>query len=154
MSEHKPERAASQPAVTLPPEVWRSERGYRFYLPKREAERIPALYATDGVPLEHKTIYAHYFAAWGDWYVAEFDPATGRAFGWARVGADDYQGGWAYIDLPALESYRAKRGLPNFVERDLAFEPQAAASCLPEDRRVGRCKAETCAICPPLPGRR
>lgn len=132
-----------------PPRSGATSAGHAFYPPKTALDRIPALYDTDGTPLEHKTIHAHYFAAWGDWYVAELDPATGEAFGWARLGADDTQGEWGYMDLPALESFRKERGLPHFVERDLHFDPQAAADCLPKGRRVHRCRDGACTICPP-----
>lgn len=137
--------------TTLPPEIRRTERGHAFYPTKAVMGRIPALYATDGQPLEHKTVHAHYFAAWGDWYVVEVDPATGEAFGWARIGIDDHDGEWGYIDLPALESFRQSSGLPHLVERDMHFEPQTAADCLPKGRRVHRCKSEDCTVCPPRP---
>ncbi|MFJ4988681.1 hypothetical protein ACIP9H_33390 [Streptomyces sp. NPDC088732] len=139
---------SAQPIVTRTPEVRREERGHAFYLPEAALAAVPVLYATDDIPAEHTTIHAHYFAAWGDWYVAEFDPATGEAFGWARVGNDDWVGEWGYIDLPALESFRADRpGLPHLVERDLHFTPRIAAECLPKGRRRLRCKDEACAIC-------
>ncbi|MER6913961.1 DUF2958 domain-containing protein [Streptomyces sp. NPDC000594] len=141
---------ATQPDSTLTPEVWRRERGHAFYPPNEVLRSIPALRATDGVPCEHKTIHAHYFAAWGDWYVTELDPASGEAFGWARLGADDTQGEWGYFDLPALESHRSPRGLPNLIERDLDFEPQLAAECLPEGRRRLGCEADECSTCKPL----
>jgi hypothetical protein len=139
----------SNTETTLTPELRRPERGHAFYPPKDALAAIPALYETDGVPAEHKTIHAHYFASWGDWYVAEFDPATGEAFGWARLGADDYQGEWGYIDLPALESHMSRPGLPHLVERDMHFDPQSAAVCLPKGHRVLRCRDEACTTCPP-----
>ncbi|MFD0393389.1 hypothetical protein ACFQ3Z_16280 [Streptomyces nogalater] len=74
--------------------------------------------------------------------MVEFDHASGKAFGWARLGADDSQGEWGYIDLPALESFRSARGLPNFVERDLSFTPAAGtrgtAGGPPADALPGR----------------
>ncbi|WP_073227365.1 hypothetical protein [Streptomyces sp. NBRC 110465] len=140
---------ATQSDRTLTPEVWRRERGHAFYPPSEVLRNVPAIYATDGIPCEHKAIHAHYFAAWGDWYVAEFDPVSGEAFGWARLGADDTQGEWGYFDLPALESHRSTSGLPNFVERDLDFERQLAADCLPKGRRRLGCDVEDCVTCAP-----
>lgn len=51
-------------------------RGHRFIGP----EKIPALYATENVKLADKVVAAHYFAGDRDWFVFEFDPATGDAF--------------------------------------------------------------------------
>lgn len=116
-------------SITRPPEINRPLRGHAFYPPKKILRRIPALYATDGTPLEAKTIYIRYFAAWGDWLIAELDWSTGEAFGWARVGGNP-TGEWCYIDLPALESYRSKRGLPNLVERNLYVDPTTAGEIL------------------------
>lgn len=139
-----------QPTVrTRPPEVRRDERGHAFYPDAARLAEIPPLYGTENTPCEHKTIYAHYFAAWGDWYIAEYDPATGEAFGWCVLGADTTQGEWGYIDLPALESFRAERGLPRLVERDIHFTLAIAAECLPEGRHIVRCDTPDCTVCNP-----
>lgn len=116
-------------SITRTPELNRSLRGHAFYPPQKIRHRIPALYTTDDTPAEEKTIYAHYFAAWGDWLIAELDWSTGEAFGWARIGGNQ-TGEWGYIDLPALESFRSERGLPNLVERDLYFDPAPAREIL------------------------
>lgn len=42
-------------------------RGHDFFPPPEELAEIPALYATDGVPLARKTIMLHYFTAGCDW---------------------------------------------------------------------------------------
>ncbi|GAA2732192.1 DUF2958 domain-containing protein [Streptomyces nogalater] len=149
MAEQNTENAPRRLEVTLTPEVWRRERGHAFYPAAKALHAIPSLYGTDGTPGEHKTVHAHYFAAWGDWYIVEFDHASGKAFGWARLGADDSQGEWGYIDLPALESFRSARGLPNFVERDLSFTPAPAHEVLPAGRRRMRCRDEACTTCRP-----
>lgn len=134
--------------TTRTPELYRTLRGHAFYPTAAQLTQIPALYATEDTPLEHKTLHLHYFASWGDWYVAELDPATGKAFGWARIGMDDLMGEWGYIHLPDLESTRATRGLPNLIERDLDFTPQVAATALPRGHRVHACRDENCGICP------
>lgn len=133
--------------VTLPPETRRTERGHAFYPPADRLAAIPPLYGTEPTPCEHKIIHAHYFAAWGDWYIAEYDPATGEAFGWAVLGADVTHGEWGYIDLPALESHRSPRGLWLLVERDLGFTPTVAATCLPKGRRRVGCDTADCPLC-------
>ncbi|MER5638261.1 DUF2958 domain-containing protein [Kitasatospora sp. NPDC002227] len=118
--------------ITRPPEVRREERGHDFYPPAETLATIPAIYATEHIPVGEKTVHLHYFCAWGDWYVTEFNPVDGEAFGWTMVGHHDPASGeWGYIDLPALESHRSERGLPHLVERDLDFTPAPAAECLP-----------------------
>ena len=46
----------------------------------------PALYAQDGKGLD-AIVHAHYFlpGTGMDWYVTEYDRATGEAFGWAEI---------------------------------------------------------------------
>jgi Protein of unknown function (DUF2958) len=128
--------------VTLPsgrwavaPEVNRERRGHKFYPGFEALAEIPALYATDGVKAEKKTIHLHYFTGGCDWLIAELDPSTGQAFGWARLNYPD--GEWGFIDLPELEQIAIPgRIVPNgivlpiTVERDLHFTPRTFADCL------------------------
>ncbi|MFC1442875.1 hypothetical protein ABUW04_31965 [Streptacidiphilus sp. N1-10] len=125
------------------PEQNRRERGHTFYPPFEDLAKIPALYATDGQAVEEKTIYLHYFTGGSDWYIAELDPKTGVAFGWARV---NYPSGeWGYVNLIELEELCiAPRAVSQggrlvgiypqiLVERDLHFTPTLARDCLPDD---------------------
>ena len=52
---------------------------------------IPALYAAANIPYDVKTLYACYFYGSHDWYIAELDPETGRAFSYSpgHGGRDD-----------------------------------------------------------------
>ncbi|MEU3562791.1 DUF2958 domain-containing protein [Kitasatospora sp. NPDC006786] len=114
------------------PEQNRHARGHEFYPPFADLEKIPELYATDGQSFEEKVLHIHYFTGGSDWYIAEVDPASGLAFGWARVNYPE--GEWGYIHLVELEELyltpTAKPGhlvLPIMVERDLDFTPTRAA---------------------------
>ena len=93
----------------------RRRRGHAF-LTALMLKTIPVLYATENIPCEVKTLYAHYFYAGRDWYIAELDPETGRAFSYCPC----YPGQWGYVDLVEME---ATVGAWSVIERDLHFEP-------------------------------
>lgn len=76
------------------------QRGHRFQPPARDLARIPALGATEATPCDEKVLHLHYFQGSADWYVAELDPETWRAFGWARITPGG--GEWGYFDLAEL----------------------------------------------------
>ncbi|GAA1895161.1 hypothetical protein [Streptantibioticus ferralitis] len=116
------------------PEVHRDLRGHEFYPPAGQMAKIPPLYATEDVPSKDKIMHVRYFASWGEWYVAELDPNTGLAYGWAVLGNYMTQGEWGYFDLPALESIGADYRPPQIVQRDLWHTPQPAHDCLPKGR--------------------
>lgn len=83
---------------------------------------IPPLYATEATPAEDKVVCARLFAlaSAATWYVAEFDPEQGLAFGYADLG-DPTSAEWGYIDFRELESLRWLGG-PR-VELDRHFTP-------------------------------
>ena len=105
-------------------ETLRRRRGHRFFPSVGQARTIPALYETEQVAAPDKTLHVHYFAGGSDWWIAEYDPQTGMAFGYACLG--DPQGAeWGYVDLTELEAVAVQRGLV-VVERDLHWEPVKA----------------------------
>ncbi|WP_052707822.1 DUF2958 domain-containing protein [Streptomyces rubellomurinus] len=114
------------------PEQNRRARGHEFYPPFADLAKIPELYATEGQPVDQKICHLHYFTGGSDWYIAEVDPASGLAFGWARVNYSE--GEWGYIHLVELEELYltpavrpGSVALPILVERDLHFAPTRAA---------------------------
>jgi hypothetical protein len=109
--------------TTRPAETQRQRRGHDFYPPVASA--IPALYGTEATPARGKVLHLHYFAAACDWWIAEYDPATGTAFGYACLG-DPQNAEWGYLHLPELEQVNAASGLL-IVERDLHWTPVRAA---------------------------
>ena len=103
-------------------ETQRARRGHDFYPPPELA--VPAFYATEDVECEDKIIYAHYFLApVGDWWIAEYRPETGEAFGYASLGMPGCAE-WGYIALDELERLRTSAGM--VVERDLHWTPTPA----------------------------
>lgn len=82
------------------------------------AKGLPALYAQDGA--EDPTVFVHYFSCvsgW-DWWLTEYDPQTGEAFGLVRGFAEE----WGYFSIPEMESLNRSKGF-GVVERDEHFEP-------------------------------
>ena len=71
------------------------------------AEGIPALYAQEEA--EDPVVYLHLFSCvsgW-DWYITEYDPADGEAFGLVR----GLETEWGYVYIPELESINRAKGL-------------------------------------------
>jgi hypothetical protein len=118
------DRGLGEPlSVSKPDETLRGARGHDFY--PDDFNSWPDLYETDGQPggLGEKAFVAHYFTANADWYICEYDPTTGEAFGYADLGTG--HGEYGYIDLNELEQFRsfsfAGGNFPALVERDLDF---------------------------------
>lgn len=97
------------------------------------ALNLPPLYATEATPSEDKVVCARLFAlaSAATWYVVEFDPEQGLAFGYADLG-DPTCAEWGYIDLRELELLRWL-GVPR-VELDTNFTP----TCFRDLREVQR----------------
>jgi hypothetical protein len=98
-------------------ERFRQRRHYEF-LTTQILRSVPALYATENVPLCEKMIHAHYFIGGCDWYLAELDPETGLAFGYADPGC----GEWGYFDLVEMEQTLVKGWM--VIDRELGFVPK------------------------------
>lgn len=98
-------------------------RGHKFWPDQKDLDQIPALYATDGVDLNDKVARLHYFTGAADWWIFEFDLASGDAFGWCDLGFG--MGEMGYVNLNELADVAVLREghLPRIVERDLHFTP-------------------------------
>ena len=83
------------------------------------AETVPRLYGQDGA--DDPIVHVHYFSCvngW-DWYLTEFDPRTGEAFGLVE-GYDDELG---YFSLREMAELNRSMGFA-VVERDEHFSPK------------------------------
>lgn len=98
----------------------RERRNHSFY---EGLDRLPALYSTESVNVEDKTVLAHYFNTVMDWWLVEFDPITYKAFGFVRIAEAPMGGEWGDIDLIGLEL-----ALPHspgmLIERDTTWQPR------------------------------
>ena len=97
-------------------------RGHRFNPPKKQVEKIPALYATEQTPTADKIAHLHFFSGNADWYVFELDPETGLAFGWAELLPGC--GEWGYFNLIELAELHVNGRV---IERDGWFDPTPVA---------------------------
>ena len=84
---------------------------------------VPALYATEQVPLQEKLVYEHWFFAPCNfhWLIAEVDTEKKLAFGWAFLN-DEQNAEWGYISLAELESIGATK--------DEGFKPKKAGQAI------------------------
>lgn len=122
-------------------EQWRDLRGHDFLPDSYILHNIPALYATEDVPVLEKTIYIHYFIPAAmlpfDWWIAELDPEEGLAFGYACLHGDTQNAEWGYISLIELEGIMMRGNPPALVERDLEFKPVKWADAVASFSREG-----------------
>ncbi len=69
------------------------------------------LYETDDVCAAKKIITEHYFTSAEDWWIYEYEPDSGQAFGYPRLVDMPDCAEWGYIYLPELEEINAHIGL-------------------------------------------
>ena len=99
-------------------------------LTKELRKKLPALYATESIPLKDKIAVAKFFhpASAYTFYVIEGSPVVDEQdnevdytfFGWATHG-DPTCAEFGYASLNELQSVRGKLGLG--IERDMYFSP-------------------------------
>lgn len=83
---------------------------------------LPALNATDNIPIEEKVIQVKFFCPWNNWtwYGVEYDPQEHLFFGLVH----GFEKEWGYFFLDELQSIK---GPPPWsalgIERDLHFKP-------------------------------
>ena len=100
-------------------------RLHGFYPYPQALAEIPPRYGIEDVPLGEKVLHVHYFTGGCDWWIAEYDSATGRAFGYACLGQPE-DAEWGYVDLHELATVRTAGGWGPLVERDLDWTPRTA----------------------------
>ena len=86
------------------------------------AKTVPRPYEQDDV--DDPIVHVHYFSCvtgW-DWYLTEFDPRTGEAFGLVR----GFETEWGYFSVREMERVNREKGF-GVVERDEHFEPAPAS---------------------------
>ncbi len=101
--------------------------------------KAPRLGETDGMGMG-ATVVAHYFSCvsgW-DWYMTEYEPETGLAFGYVR----GFEGELGYFSIPELEEINESAGFC-VVERDLHWEPRTIAEAVCGGKGKGMPKVMT-----------
>lgn len=97
-------------------------------LTKAIERQIPALYSTEEVPTQDKTIICKFFAlasSWS-WYVVEGKRQEDGDYLFYGL-VDGFEREWGYFALSELESIKW-HGIPG-IERDVHFEPVTVANC-------------------------
>ena len=98
-------------------------RGHDF-LPT-DLSGVPMLYSDSASSIAATMIHLRFFTNAGSayWLLAELDPETGIAYGYAEVIPGC--GEWGSFSIHELrELYVEKQGFPIIVERDLHFTPK------------------------------
>lgn len=86
------------------------------------AKGIPPLYATEDEA--DPTVHVHFFSClngW-DWYLTEYDPETGEAFGLVA----GFETEWGYFSVREMEAVNAAKGFAA-IERDEHFDKTPAS---------------------------
>lgn len=81
-------------------------------------KKTPALYANDGKGYQ-AIATAHYFTSSIDWYMTEYDPETGTAFGLVKGFCTEL----GYFNIREFEEYNRNSGPLHQIERDLYWTP-------------------------------
>lgn len=90
---------------------------YQKLLTQKDRKRLPAIGATDGTPLENKTVVVKFFKGAFTWYVFEGAPLDEAGRDYEFFGyVDGHCGEMGYFHLSQLESVKA--------ERDMYFDPK------------------------------
>ena len=99
-------------------------RGHDWFPGEDYLAGVPGLYATDGVPLNDKTVWLHYFVGACDWWVFELGEDRRLAFGYVNLG-DPACAEMGYVDLHELRDLEVRHpaGFTLVVERDLHWSP-------------------------------
>ena len=93
----------------------------------KELEKtFPSIHSNEEKDPKDVLIIAKFFCPWGNWtwYATEYDPETGRFFGFVRGDFDEL----GYFSLQELESVRGPFGLG--IERDLFFGVHTLAEAM------------------------
>lgn len=85
---------------------------------------LPTLGSTEAVPASDKTIHLRFFATSGSayWLLAEYDPESGIAFGFAEVVPGC--GEWGSFSVAELSDLFVRPPCPVWIERDFFFTPK------------------------------
>ncbi len=94
-------------------------------LTKEILNKVPTLYSQENKGTE-AIAYAKFFNPCGDgtWYMTEYDPVEGIAFGKTVMHGESELG---YFSIPELEAIKLRWGL--YIERDIHFTPTALVNC-------------------------
>lgn len=106
-----------------------------FTIPK--SCKLPLIGATSELPSNKVKVRCKLFGGGADsWYLTEYDPSTGEAFGFAVLNGDREMAELGYMYIPELQKLR----YPPFglgVERDRYFTPMLLSDLMEKIRAGG-----------------
>ena len=119
----------------------RKYRGHDFLPGEKAMARIPAIYGTEGTPVEEKQVHLHFLIPNAmqafDWWVMEYDSVERLAFGFTCLNGDTANAEFGYISLDELENLVTWMTMPpTVVVRDLEFVPKPWESVRTEWKRL------------------
>ena len=88
-------------------------------LTKQILKKLPNLYETDGKKDTKVHLKLFNPTGAGTWYITEYDPETGDAFGFINMGNSNFAE-LGYVNLIELLKFKGRFGLG--IERDKSFE--------------------------------
>ena len=127
------------------PYLYSTEVKTMWNVPSKERlDRIPRLYATEGIPLGEKTIHLHFFLGGCDWYIAEYD-GEDLFWGYAILNADYQNAEWGYISFQELKDLKVAMGIEVDCEREEFWRQKKAREIekIVESGGLGRSKASS-----------
>jgi len=88
---------------------------------KKQLEKLPPLYSTEGNSVNNIKIHMHFFLGGSDWFIAEYDPKSRLFFCYALLNCDLDNAEWGYTSYAELLALRQQ-----FVEvdRDIHWKPK------------------------------
>lgn len=66
----------------------------------KQLAKIPALYATESIPLASRLVFMHFFMGSYDFYAVEYDPKNEVFFGFVNLNGN---GEWGYVSLKEMK---------------------------------------------------
>jgi len=87
---------------------------------KDALKKLPNLYEMDAKPAKAPAVKLFNAYGAGTWFVSEYNPDTGEAFGIADLGMGCPE--YGYISVPELESLTMMAGALPMIEVDLYFD--------------------------------
>ena len=82
---------------------------------KERLNKMPSLYATEGISLQQKMVWLHFFIGGCDWWAVEFDHEGGDLFFGFVVLNNSYDNSeWGYFSLSEMRSIK----ISGFLEID------------------------------------
>jgi hypothetical protein len=91
---------------------------------KERLARIPRLYETEDIPLEHKQIHLHFFIFGSDWFIAEYN-GDDLFFGYVILNNDLINAEWGFISFQDLKEININ-GIEVDCENEISWKIRPA----------------------------